>query len=239
MEFVEVFKRRSFKLAAMSAVIAGIAAFFILNALISKKEVVTAKVFIPAGVPIQREWLSVSRIAPDSVYGTSSVEELLSKSLSTPRFPGDQFTPDMFKEGSSANSVDGIDPLERVISIPVDRIDLSGGYLKKGDKIDLIAIYGGDLGSDVIAETVLKGSEVISFSDSESSEADFDSSDYVVVRVSQYEAELLSLLGKIGSFKVVGRPQNAVNEDVESISINLSSSSDQQEIEEETEQIVE
>ncbi|MCL5987189.1 MAG: hypothetical protein M1371_11615 [Actinobacteria bacterium] len=236
MEFVEVFKRRSFKLAAMSAVIAGVAAFFILNALISKKEVVTAKVFIPAGIPVQKEWLSVSRIDPAGVYGTSSVGEVLGKSLSTPRFPGDQFTPDMFNEGSNANSVDEIDPLERVISIPVERIDLSGGYLEKGDKIDLIAIYGGDLGSDVIAETVLKGSELISFSDLESSEVDFSDSDYVVVRVSQYEAELLSLLGKIGSFKVVGRPQNAINENVESISINLGSSSGQQEIEEEVEQ---
>ena len=59
MEFIEVFKRRSFKLAAISAVIAGVAAFFLLNTFISKKDVVTAKVFIPAGVPIQREWLSL------------------------------------------------------------------------------------------------------------------------------------------------------------------------------------
>ena len=239
MEFVEVFKRRSFKLAAISAVIAGVAAFFILNALISKKDVVTAKVFIPAGVPIQREWLSLSRIDPAGVYGTSSVDELLDKNLSVPRFPGDQFSPDMFEDVSDGSSIDKINPLERVISIPVEMIDLSGEYLKKGDKVDLIAVYGGDLGSDVIAETVLRGSEVISYSDAESSGSDLNTPDYLVLRVSQYDAELLSLLGKVGSFKVVGRPQNAIDEDIESISINLESSSNQQEIEEETEQIAE
>ena len=121
---------------------------------------VVAKVNIPRGVIIQENMLTVKEFAVKSLPKGSSedIENFINLPTKLEIFAGDIMTTDkVFTDMRQAGFIGMIPENCRALTIPVNNVAAVAGWLKAGDRVDIILIMNGEGGtkSEVLMENVL------------------------------------------------------------------------------------
>ncbi len=195
---------QTFAYAALAGFAAMVVALIILQSFFSTTTVIAARTTILAGSKVTAAMIENIDV-PSSTLGKNILrkpDEVIGKTVSTTRMPGDYLSPNCFRSGTTRKGgANSIETDKYVFLIPISNASAFAGFLRPGAKINIIAIPSQASQDTFKSQTILANVEVIktTYNTQRGGLKDMQG---VLVKVTKIESERLAEALDTGSISI-------------------------------------
>lgn len=161
MTVLRLFQTRSIRWALISALVAGVTSYLMLQYVFVQKVVVVANRRIEAGVPVKRDWLNTKELPAHSINEAtvSDIDSVVGNKLTTVRMPDDILTRSCLER--QRKDMPTKKPGFVIVSLNVRDYQPLAGYVSKNSVINIIAVDQTITTDKNPESTVIKGVRLI------------------------------------------------------------------------------
>ncbi len=171
---------------------------------------------IPAGATVGANMVRLAQVHVGSVHPEAAIStaEVVGRITKAPIFQGEQILRSrLLPAGVTPSLTFAIPSDKRAISVAVNEVVGVAGFIKPGDRVDVLATIEGSSGDDQVTSTVLQDVEVLAIAQDMEEEVDKKPrvTTTVTLAVTLDEAQRVTLAEETGTLRLALRPVSAAN----------------------------
>jgi pilus assembly protein CpaB len=216
-------KRRLFLVAAILGLLAATLTYTYIRSIqhedtyeVKQVGVVVATKDIPSGTSVSPNMVRFAEVPEITLHPEAAVSpgEVIGRITKAPIVSGEQILRNRLLPAGVRPSLSFAIPSgKRAVSVAVNEVVGVAGFVKPGDRVDILATVDGPNGEDTVTSTVLQDVEILAIAQDMEEEVDKKPkvTTTVTLAVSLAEAQKVTLAEETGVLRLVLRPVTAAN----------------------------
>ncbi|NLY52487.1 MAG: Flp pilus assembly protein CpaB [Firmicutes bacterium] len=178
--------------------------------------VVVASTDIPSGTPVTANMLRLAQVAETALHpdAAAAPNEVIGRITKAPIVRGEQILHSRLLPAGVRPSLSFVIPSgKRAVSVAVNEVVGVAGFIKPGDRVDVLATMDSADGKSAVTSTVLQNVEVLAIAQDMEERVDKEPkvTTTVTLAVSLAEAQKITLAEETGVLRLALRPENAAD----------------------------